>query len=70
MAYRRSTANNYYCCWLHHSSYCPIAYGRPNCEIKNTYKLDKNGGNKTKLKDTELNVEYQWYSKKVKKDDD
>lgn len=39
----------YFCCDLHHSSYCPECRG-VKCKSRIDYKLNPEGGNEEKLK--------------------
>ena len=41
--------NNYFCCGLHHSSYCPECRGKI-CKERIEYRLNPKGGNENKIK--------------------
>lgn len=38
----------YYCCGLHHSSYCPECHGE-YCESRIKYRLNPSGNNEEKI---------------------
>ena len=45
---RRMKLMEYYCCGLHHSSYCPECLGKL-CKDRLKYALDPQGGNKERI---------------------
>ena len=48
--------DEYFCCGLHHSSYCPECRGE-RCENRIKYKLNPKGGNEKKIEEINKRLE-------------